>query len=72
MVSTTTSTQTSLTSEPVPFPFLLQFLEAAHPVASEETVGAPTETETGEDGTKPTEIDSVEDEDVTGTDDDED
>ena len=72
MISTTTAMQTSLPLNSVPFPFLLRFLEVAHPVASEQTVGAPTETETGEDGTKPTETDSVEDEDVTGTDDDED
>lgn len=51
--------------------FLLQFLEAGHPVASELTGGAETETETG-DGTAPPKKDMEEDEDETGTDDDED
>ena len=67
----TTSTQTLLIPDHALFPFLLRFLEVAHPVASEETAGAETETETG-DGTKPAKKDSEEDEDETGTDDDED
>ena len=66
-----TSTRLPFASDVAPMPFLLLFLEAARPVASEETVGAETETETG-DGTGPTKMDSVEDEDETGTDDDED
>jgi hypothetical protein len=66
-----TSIRLPFVSDATPMPFLLLFLEAAQPVASEETVGAETETETG-DGTGPPKMDSVEDEDETGTDDDKD
>ena len=66
-----TSTRTLFASGTAITPFLLLFLEAAQPTASEETVGAETETETG-DGTGPTKMDSVEDVDETGTDDDKD
>jgi hypothetical protein len=56
------------TSDATLTPFLFLFLEVAQPLASEQTAGAETETETG-DSTKPTKMDSVEDEDETGTDD---
>ncbi len=67
----TTKVSTSLNIDPILSPFLLQFLESAHPMASEETGGAETATETG-DGATPSKIDSEEDADETGTDDDKD
>jgi len=70
-MNATTSFPVQPTSASVASFFLLQFLEVAHPVASELTGGAETETETG-DGAVPTRIDSEEDEDETGTDDDKD
>jgi tetratricopeptide (TPR) repeat protein len=50
---------------------LKRHLEASQPVASEETVGTETKTEIG-NGIGPTKMDSVEDKDKTGTDDDKD
>jgi hypothetical protein len=52
-----------MVSADLPIPFLLRFLEeSAATLEAEQTGGAQTSTQTG-DGTGPTTIDSVEDED---------
>jgi len=51
-----------MVSADLPIPFLLRFLESVAMVKAEQTGGAQTSTQTG-DGTGPTTIDSVEDED---------
>lgn len=56
---------TSLTQTPMLTPFFLQFLEISCQLASEQTGGAATSTETG-DGAVPPRTDTEEDEDETG------